>query len=68
MNQLLIVLLTFAFFPRAQRGKDGQSPNQNLEEFSSFNFPNICTYNDIKHNFQLFREMFFSVPVGGLLS
>ena len=38
-----VVLLPFAFFPRAQRGKDGQSPNQNLEKFSSFEFLNTCT-------------------------
>ena len=38
-----VVLLSFAFFPRAQRGRDGQSPNQNLEKFSSFQFLNICT-------------------------
>ena len=40
---LLIVLLSFAFSPRAQMGRDGQSPNQNLEKFSSFEFRNICT-------------------------
>ena len=38
-----VVLLSFAFIPRAQRGRDGQSPNQNLEKFSSFEFLNICT-------------------------
>ena len=27
-----VVLLSFAFFPRAQRVRDGQSPNQNLEK------------------------------------
>ena len=38
-----VVLFSFAFFPRAQRGGDGQSPNQNLEKFSSFEFLNIFT-------------------------
>ena len=38
-----VVLLSFAFFPRAQRGRDIQSPNQNLEKFSSLEFLNICT-------------------------
>ena len=33
-----VVLLSFALFPRAQRVRDGQSPNQNFEKFSSFNF------------------------------
>ena len=34
--QSAVVLLSFAFFPRGQRGRDGQSPNHNLEKFSSF--------------------------------
>ena len=38
-----VVLLSFAFFHCAQRGRDGQSPDQNLEKFSSFEFLNICT-------------------------
>ena len=41
--QSAVVLLSFAFFPWGQRGRDGQSPDQNLEKFSSFDFLNICT-------------------------
>ena len=38
----LLLLFFFCFFPRAQRVKDGQSPNQNFKKFSSFEFLNIC--------------------------
>ena len=38
-----VVLLSVAFFLRAQRGGDGQSPDQNLEKFPSFDFLDICT-------------------------
>ena len=42
--QSAVVLFSFAFFLRAQRGRDGQSPDQNLEKFSLFEFLNICTW------------------------
>ena len=41
--QSAVVLLSFAFFLQAQRGRDGLSPNQKLEKFLSFEFLNICT-------------------------
>ena len=40
--QLFIFVLPF--FPRTQMVRDGQSPNQNLEKFYSFQFINICTW------------------------
>ena len=34
----------FCFLSTGQRERDGQSPNQNLEKFSSFELLNICTW------------------------
>ena len=33
----------FFFLSTGQRERDGQSPNQNLETFSSFELLNLCT-------------------------
>ena len=51
-----VVLLSFAYFPRAQRGRDGQSPNQNLEKFSSFGTPLYGLYRYVRPQ----RVWFFS--------
>ena len=47
------------FLSTGQRERDGQSPNQNLEKFSSFELRNICTW-----EFRLMALKWFQIVPG----